>query len=113
MVLVDVFNDANAASGDTKLDKMQFGAALNDERVTPLLAAANLSAGDSDWLFDKLDRSNDGDISMIEFLKLGKASFLTNLASTIPSRSNTVQQVCSLCACGEVVLDFKAGVVHV
>ena len=94
--LVDVFNDANAGAGasdDAELDKMQFRTALSDERVKPLLAAANLSASDSDSLFDQMDKSKDGVIKMVEFIKLGKATFLKGLASTIPSRGDKAQQV--------------------
>ena len=45
--LVDVFNDANAGKGksdDVELSKMQFGIALKDPRLEPLLLAAKLTA---------------------------------------------------------------------
>ena len=81
--LVDVFNDANAGKGksdDVELSKMQFGIALKDPRLEPLLLAAKLTADDAGWLFEYM-KGGDNVIKCIEFVKLGKANYLATAMS--------------------------------
>ena len=92
--LIDVFNDANAGVGksdDIELCKMQFGNALKDPRVLPLLRAANLTANDTDWLFDHMDKNGDGVIKCIEFIKLGEVEYLSTAASQRGKHSGSSQ----------------------